>query len=285
MSRLNMTPHPARTSCGPPSPTRREGKKARSRHLLRLRLRIARQTASGVAGMSMWLIADSDSASTSAFITDGSEPAQPASPQPLTPSGLVVAGTGWLAKPKKRRVLGARHGVVHVGAGQRAGRPRRRPCCSISAWPMPCTMPPCTWPSTSIGLTMRAEIVDRSSSSRPRRRRSPDRSRPRRRGSRSGRPTATPSMTWLTSSDAGRSGGSVEAAAQLRGQLHDADAAVGAGDGEAAARRTRCRATAASSTIAAAICWPFSITLSPALRRSPRRSPSSSASRRCRRRR
>jgi CO/xanthine dehydrogenase Mo-binding subunit len=32
-------------------------------------------------------------ASTRAFITEGSEPAQPASPQPFTPSGLVVAGT------------------------------------------------------------------------------------------------------------------------------------------------------------------------------------------------
>jgi hypothetical protein len=37
------------------------------------------------------------SASTSAFMTDGSAPAQPASPQPLAPNGLVVAGTGWLA--------------------------------------------------------------------------------------------------------------------------------------------------------------------------------------------
>ncbi len=47
--------------------------------------------------MSMWRMPNSDSASTSAFITDGRAPAQPASPQPLAPSGLVVAGTGWLA--------------------------------------------------------------------------------------------------------------------------------------------------------------------------------------------
>ena len=33
-------------------------------------------------------------------MTDGSEPAQPASPQPLAPSGLVFAGTGWLKKAK-----------------------------------------------------------------------------------------------------------------------------------------------------------------------------------------
>ena len=37
-----------------------------------------------------------ESASTTAFITEVIAPAQPASPQPFTPSGLVVAGTGWL---------------------------------------------------------------------------------------------------------------------------------------------------------------------------------------------
>ena len=47
-----------------------------------------------VAGMSMWRMPKSESASTTAFITLVSEPAQPASPQPLAPSKLVVAGTG-----------------------------------------------------------------------------------------------------------------------------------------------------------------------------------------------
>ena len=50
----------------------------------------ASHTRSGVAGMLMCL---PPSASTMAFITDGSEPAQPASPQPLAPSTLVLAGT------------------------------------------------------------------------------------------------------------------------------------------------------------------------------------------------
>src|SRR5947209_665698 len=40
------------------------------------------QTRSGVAGISMWRMPNSDSASISAFITDGNAPAQPASPQP-----------------------------------------------------------------------------------------------------------------------------------------------------------------------------------------------------------
>src|SRR5438067_7931359 len=64
-------------------------------HALALALRIACHTRSGVAGMSIWRTPYSDSASTSAFMTDGSPPAQPASPQPFAPRTLVVAGTGW----------------------------------------------------------------------------------------------------------------------------------------------------------------------------------------------
>ena len=56
---------------------------------------ITRHTFSGVTGMSMWVTPNSDSASTTAFITDGSAPAQPASPQPFTPSRLVLQGTEW----------------------------------------------------------------------------------------------------------------------------------------------------------------------------------------------
>ena len=56
---------------------------------------MARQTRSDVAGMSIWRTPHSDSASTRAFITDGSAPAQPASPQPFAPNTLVLAGTGW----------------------------------------------------------------------------------------------------------------------------------------------------------------------------------------------
>ena len=54
----------------------------------------ARQTRSGVAGMSMCRMPNSPSASTSAFTTDGNAPAHPASPQPLAPRTLVLAGTG-----------------------------------------------------------------------------------------------------------------------------------------------------------------------------------------------
>ena len=58
--------------------------------------RIAVKTRSGVHGMSMCRTPASPKASTSAFITAGSAPAHPASPQPFTPSALVRAGTGWL---------------------------------------------------------------------------------------------------------------------------------------------------------------------------------------------
>jgi hypothetical protein len=47
--------------------------------------------------MSMWRMPYSDRASTTAFMTAGNDPAQPASPHPLAPSGLVLAGTGWLS--------------------------------------------------------------------------------------------------------------------------------------------------------------------------------------------
>src|SRR5205085_8449161 len=49
----------------------------------------ARHTRSGVAGISMWRTPNSESASTSAFITDGRAPAQPASPQPGRRAGSL----------------------------------------------------------------------------------------------------------------------------------------------------------------------------------------------------
>src|SRR5205807_5831530 len=56
---------------------------------------IARHTRSGVSGMSIWVIPYSDSASITALTTQTRLPAQPASPQPLVPSGLDFAGEGW----------------------------------------------------------------------------------------------------------------------------------------------------------------------------------------------
>ena len=54
---------------------------------------IRRQTACGVAGMSTWRTPRSASASMIALITAAGEATEPASPQPLTPSGLFLHGT------------------------------------------------------------------------------------------------------------------------------------------------------------------------------------------------
>ena len=56
--------------------------------------RITRQTRSGVKGMSIWVMPYSYSASSTALTMVERLPAQPASPQPLVPSGLDLAGTG-----------------------------------------------------------------------------------------------------------------------------------------------------------------------------------------------
>ena len=55
---------------------------------------IARQTFSGVSGMSIGVTPYSDSASSTALTMHARLPAQPASPQPLVPSGLDLAGEG-----------------------------------------------------------------------------------------------------------------------------------------------------------------------------------------------
>src|SRR5262249_43202210 len=57
---------------------------------------IVRHRRSGVAGISTWRMPSGESASTSAFATAGIAPTQPASPAPLTPSGLVLVGDGLL---------------------------------------------------------------------------------------------------------------------------------------------------------------------------------------------
>src|SRR3546814_20639624 len=53
---------------------------------------IARQTTCGVAGIAMSRTPSGASASSIALITAGGDPIAPASPQPLTPRGLVVHG-------------------------------------------------------------------------------------------------------------------------------------------------------------------------------------------------
>src|SRR5580658_1325179 len=61
---------------------------------------IARHTRSDVAGISRSLMPSGASAFTTAFITAAGAPMAPASPQPLTPSGLCVQGVPWVATVK-----------------------------------------------------------------------------------------------------------------------------------------------------------------------------------------
>src|SRR5581483_2975074 len=61
---------------------------------------IAAHTRSGVAGMSMWRTPRCATASTTAFCTAGVEPMVPASPMPLTPSGLRSVGVSLASSSK-----------------------------------------------------------------------------------------------------------------------------------------------------------------------------------------
>src|SRR5712664_1854148 len=70
--------------------------------------RIARQSRSGVAGISKCATPAWRRASNTAFISAGSEPLTPASPTPFAPSGFAAVGTGcsWIASPSTRPARG-----------------------------------------------------------------------------------------------------------------------------------------------------------------------------------
>ena len=54
-----------------------------------------------------------------ALMTAAGAPIAPASPQPLTPSGLWVQSVPCVATVKFGRIVGARHAVVHERAGEK----------------------------------------------------------------------------------------------------------------------------------------------------------------------
>ena len=80
---------------------------------------IARQTLSDVSGMSIWVMPYSDSASITALTMQTRLPAQPASPQPLVPSGLDLGRRGMVADGHRRNVFRARQRIIHERAGDR----------------------------------------------------------------------------------------------------------------------------------------------------------------------
>ena len=88
--------------------------------------RIARQMRSGVAGISMWLTPNSASASTIALITTPSAGVVPPSPAGRMPSGCVVDGTSLIFGREERKVVGARHRVIHERARQQLPVSRTR---------------------------------------------------------------------------------------------------------------------------------------------------------------
>jgi hypothetical protein len=61
---------------------------------------MAVQILSGVAGISMWLMPNGDSASQTALIVAAIDPTVPASPMPFAPTGLTIVGTARVAKVK-----------------------------------------------------------------------------------------------------------------------------------------------------------------------------------------
>ena len=61
---------------------------------------MTRQIFSAVTGMSSAVTPRGASASSTALITAASAAVQPDSPQPFTPSGLVLQGISFLAQPK-----------------------------------------------------------------------------------------------------------------------------------------------------------------------------------------
>ena len=78
----------------------------------------ARQTFSAVAGISIGGAPAAASASLIAFITAGIAPIVPASPTPLTPSGLRSVGVAFSLQFEAAEIVGPRHRVILERAGQ-----------------------------------------------------------------------------------------------------------------------------------------------------------------------
>src|ERR1022692_1822102 len=72
----------------------------RDLHRLSLASLIAAQTLAGVAGMSIWRTPRWLTASMTEFCVAGGAPIVPASPMPLAPSGLTVAGVSLASSSK-----------------------------------------------------------------------------------------------------------------------------------------------------------------------------------------
>ena len=79
---------------------------------------MARQMRSGVYGISRDRTPAGLSASSTALASAGTEPVAPASPAPLAPSALAGDGTPQSISVIGAQVVGARHEIIHEAAGQ-----------------------------------------------------------------------------------------------------------------------------------------------------------------------
>ena len=146
--------------------------------------RIAVQTRAGENGKSRWWMPSGRSASSTAFAIAGTAPTVPASPAPLTPSRLVGEGTRWSYSSTRVWSSGARHRVVHEGAGEQLAARGRTP---LLAERLADALRDA---AVQLALEQRvvhdaAAVVDADVAQHARPCRSPGRSRPRRRARRS----------------------------------------------------------------------------------------------------
>ncbi len=185
-----------------------------------------------------------------AFMTAASAPVVPASPVPLTPRGLVVQRHGMRRRFEHRQVVGARHRVVHERSREQlaglAFEDRflpQRLADALGDAAMDLSL-------DEHGIEHVSAIVDGGVGARGRPLRCPDRSRPRRCGSHSGR-SAGRSAWPLVSSDSFSVPGAP-------GHLEQGHAAVGTGDAKRAIAAYSMSASAVSSSCEASL-RPFSI--------------------------
>src|SRR6185503_12863979 len=112
---------------------------------------IARHTLGGVNGISRWVTPNGASASITALAMAGVAAMVPASPTPFTPNGFT--GDGVTVRSVSKLGSWSARGTQYSMSDALIGWPRSSYAAfSQSACPIPCVIPPCTIPSTIIGL-------------------------------------------------------------------------------------------------------------------------------------
>src|SRR5439155_6016582 len=113
--------------------------------------RIAVHTRAGVSGLSMWVTPRGASASHTAFTRVGTDAMVPVSPTPFTPRGFTADGVTVCAV-SIFGVCDAFETAQRIRVPVTSWPSSSYTAISCSASPTPWTTPPCTWPSTIMGL-------------------------------------------------------------------------------------------------------------------------------------